>query len=229
MKKNILLVILVLFLCSGCSVEYHLDVDKDLKENVKIIAVNDVEKEEIASYKQFLPINVDIDEESVFQKKYDDIEYYKKVKKNDSIQFSYSHDIKSFSKDMLSYSCYKYITAMYTNKMKDFMVSTSNDFLCFDRYDNLEEVKVVVSSKYKLKKTNADLVEHHKYTWNIKRGDTDNHLYLLLDVTKKDLNLLERILEGDYTNIFTVSIFLSLVGYVIYSFIKKKGEKRNRL
>ena len=135
---------------------------------------------------------------------------------------------------MIIHKCYKYLTFMNTENKKtkknELLLSTSRQFLCFDKYDNLDDVTVTIRSKFKLKDTNADIVEKHKYTWNITKDNAnDKFIYLLLDVHDRDLTLLEKIQEGEYTNIFTISLVLLLFGFLIYFSLKVKGKRRNRV
>ena len=233
--KKCLLFFIILLMCSGCAVKYNLDIGEDFKfdESIRLDALNDVDKEKLGSFHQYIPVNFDVDDASVFEKKFSDIKYYKIKRGLDFINFSYSHNITGYHDSYFIRNCYQHVTIMEKNKdtkRAELLLSTSNKFLCFEKYDNLDDVKVTITSKYKLKDTNADEVEKHKYTWNITRDNASNkYLYLLLDTTNRDLTLWEKILEGEYTNIFTVSLLIFLVGLFIYFILKKKGDWKNRV
>ena len=81
-----------------------------------------------------------------------------------------------------------------------------------------------------MKGTNADSVNGHVYIWNINRSNYhDKYIYLLLDTSKRDLTLWERILEGEFTNLFTISLLLLVIGGFIYFILKMKGDYKNRI
>lgn len=231
MKKSIYLLLIILLLTS-CKVEYHLDVDKSLElvENIRLISTNEIDTEKIATFNQYTPINIEIDDISAYKEKKKDIEYYdfKKGKDNTQIEFNYNYNIDKFNNNIFANNCYEYVTT--TQKDNILILSTSKEFLCFDKYDNLEEVTVIIKSKYKLKETNADEKKKHEYIWNITKSNQNNkYLYLSLDTTKEDLTFLEKLKEGAYLNIFTLSVILFIIGVIIYSFLKKKGQKRDEI
>ena len=229
--KKIYIVILV-FILSGCSVRYEIDIDRSvhLNEKIKVQALNEEEVEKIKNYSGKLPISIEIDDSMAFKKKLSGIDYYsiKKNSKNTDISFNYNYNVDKFNEDVFARTCYEYVTAMSSED--NLVLSTSNKFLCFEKFENLDEVIVTVTSKYKLRETNADVVEKHKYQWMITRENANNkYLYLSLDTTERDLTFWERLIEGEYTNMFTISLLLFIVGMFIYWFLKKKGEKRDKI
>lgn len=234
MNKKFLLIIVIAFLCSGCSVDYNIDIDKQLDfiENINLKSTSDDDIQQIKEFNSFVPINVESDDPSVFEKKFDDIEYYniKKSKENDRLSFDYVSNMDKFNSDMFVRSCYQYLTLMKKNDDKDLLLSTSRKFLCFDNYDNLDDVTITITSKYMLKETNADVQEKHKYVWYINKDNYDDkYIYLLLDLEHRDLTLKERILEGEFINMFTIALFLFVIGIVIYFILKKKGDIKNKV
>ena len=232
--KKIWLIILVLFL-TGCSVNYELDIGRDVRliENVNLSANTNVDVEKINAFDYYVPIDYTNDDPSVFEKKFNDIDYYDITKKadNSSLSFSYDkYDVNQFNYNMFAKSCYQYVTVMNQNNNKELLLSTSRKFLCFDKYDNLDDVTVTITSKYKLKETNADEVDGHTYRWFITKGNADNkYLYLLLDTTVRELTIWERILEGEFTNTFTIFLVVFVVGGIIIFLFKKKGDRRNKV
>lgn len=227
MKKIILL--LFIFLLSGCSVQYNLDIDKTLtlSENVTVNASTEDEYEIIKNY-GYLPLDINMDDPSVFEQKVDDVEYYDITKTKDKIKFSYTYDQDKYINSLFARGAYEFISV--SEPEGELVLSTSKEFLLFDTYDNLDEVKVTINSKYKLIKSNADIEERHSYTWIINKENAyGKNIYLRLDTTKEDLTFLEKLKNGDYTSTFTISIIVFLVGIIIYFIIKKIGDKRNKI
>ena len=224
-----------MFLCSGCHAEYKLDIDRSLvmKEEVSLVG-NDTDKARFDEFNYYLPVSFDADDFGAYEKKLAGVNYYSVHRGDNLLNFKYDHNIDSINLDMFARSCYEYVTVMKNEskkeKKKDLILSTSSKFLCFDRYDTLEDVKVVITSKYKLKDTNADEVEKHKYTWYINKDNyNDKYLYLLVDLNKRDLTFWERVLEGEYFNIFTLFLGILLVGLLIGYLFKKIGDRKNKI
>lgn len=231
MKKCLLF--LCLFLVTGCTAEYHLDIDEELnlKENVNITAVTSSDVDEIKKFTNILPSSIEADDFKAFEKKVKGISYYdvKKNDNNDLLSLEHKFDINSINNSYVVRSCYEYVTVMTRNDDKELLLSTSNKLLCFKQYDNLDEVKIIISSIYKLKETNADSVDGHNYIWNVNKDNYSNkYIYLLLDVTETDLTFWEKVLRGEYTNICVVSVLIfvvCLLGYFILKGISKKRDE----
>ena len=231
MKKYF--VVLCLFLVTGCTVEYHLDIDEELnfKEKTNLISVTSLDANKIKEFTYNIPVDIEIDELGAFEKKVKGISYYdvKKNNNNDLLSLEHKFDINSINNSYVVRSCYEYVTVMTRNDDKELLLSTSNKLLCFKQYDNLDEVKIVISSIYKLKETNADSIDGHNYIWNVNKDNYSNkYIYLLLDVTETDLTFWEKVLRGEYTNICVVSVLIfvvCLLGYFILKGISKKRDE----
>ena len=72
-----LFLLLILMICSGCSVEYNLNIDKDdkIKEIITLSAEDGNDIEQIEKYQTYLPIDKDADDAGVFEKKIDGVSY----------------------------------------------------------------------------------------------------------------------------------------------------------
>ena len=236
--KRIWFVFLVILL-TGCSVNYEVDIDRDviLKENIHFNANNDTDIEKIKEFNYYVPIDYTNNDSSIYEKKAKDIKYYSifKNRDNSSLVFKYNkYNVDNFNYNMFGKTCYKYVTLMKNvdkkAKKKELILSTSRQFLCFDNYENLDDVNITITSKYKLKETNADIQERHKYTWNItKENANGKFIYLVLDLNTRELTLWERIQEGEYVNMFTISLVLLLISSVIWFLLKKKGDIKNKI
>ena len=233
MKNRYLVFLIIIFCCSGCHADYSLNIDKvdSIVEDVALNATTDMDRSRFKDYKSYLPITYGMDDISAFQKRLDGVEYYHLSKKDDNMSFHYDKfNVKKLNQDMFARSCYKYVTVMEQKKSSELLLSTSKEFLCFERYDTLEDVTVSITSKYKLKDTNADEVNGHTYRWFITKGNADNkYLYLLLDTTVRELTLWDRIMEGEFTNTFTIFLAIALIGGFILFLLKKKGDRKNKI
>lgn len=222
----------MLIIClTGCSVDYHLDIDKNLKlnETVKVTANNKNDVQSIQDFSLFVPIDIRVDDYSSFQEKSKELEYYniEKDKDNQFLQFDYLYDSNQFNYDMIVSTCYQYVTSMQRDDK--LILSTSKEFLCYDIYDDLEDVSVTITSRYKLIDTNADYKEKYKYTWYINRQNyQDRVIYLELDTSNRSKSWWELFQNSGFYQ-YGVIIFIFFVIFLILIFIKKRGIKRNRV
>ena len=232
MKNNkLLFALLILLFCSGCSVEYNLEIDKNDKfqEVVELSAEDGNDIEKIQSYQSYLPIDKDADDAGVFKDKKEGFSYYdqKKSTSFDKLKFSYLHNFDTFQQDYITNNSYEYVTI--TMDKNNLILSTSRINKAFERYDNLNSVTVNITSRYKLIDTNADTHSNYKYTWVIDRTNYNNkYLYLSLDTSNRKKTVKE---EVNDTGIFAyLPLILIIVGAIVVGWlVVKKGDKRNQV
>lgn len=238
MKSRYLLLLLIMLCCTGCHVDYYLDIDKklNLNETISIMADTSSEIESIKGYDWYVPINYRADDASVFKEKFSGVDYYSihKEKDNSLIRFKYPYDIEKFNDGMFANSCFKHVTVMKKKYKRDrygaLLLSTSNQLVCMDNYDNLDTVDITLYSKYKVLETNADETDLHKYIWHFDRTNyRSKHIYLLLNVNERDLTIWERFLEGDFFNPFTIITFIFILCGVVVLILRKWGLERNKV
>lgn len=218
-------------ICSGCSVEYNLNIDKDdkLKEIITLSAEDGNDIEQIEKYQTYLPIDKDADDAGVFEKKIDGVSYYeqKKSSSNDKLRFSYLHNFDTFQRDYITNSSYQYVTI--TKDDNQLILSTSRVSSAFERYSNLSSVTINITSRYKLIDTNADTQGNYKYTWVIDRGNYNNkYLYLALDTSNRKKTASEEI--NDIGIFSYLPLILIIAGIIVIGwFVVKNGNKRNQV
>ena len=232
MRNNkLLFLFLLLLFCSGCSVEYNLDIDKNDKfqEVVEITAEDGNDIEKIQNYQFYLPIDNNADDASVFQNKVNGVSYYdqKKSPSYDKLKFSYLHHFDTFQRDYITNSSYEYVTL--TKDKENLILSTSRINKAFERYDNLNSVTINITSRYKLVDTNADTHSKYKYTWVIDRENYNNkYLYLALDTSNRKKTASEEINDmGIFSYLPLILIIVSII--VIGWLVVKNGNKRNQV
>ena len=230
MKLKHISIIFLILLLSGCNVEYKIDLDKNLniEENIKLIPTTTEDEEKFKEFNSFIPINKEVDDFETLEKKQKDIKYYNQKKNKSLIQFNYRFNKDDYINSSFVNKAYEFISV--TQLKDELVLSTSKEFLLYEIYENLEEVKITINSKYKLIKSNADEEEKHSYTWIINKENAyEKNIYLKLDTTTEDLTIREKIENGDYLNIFTISIVLFIIGYFLYKIIQRKGNKRDQI
>ena len=232
--KYILLSLLCLLFCSGCSVEYNLDIDNKLNFNeVIIINSNDTsDVKRIEELKTFYPVSYDADKFEIFEKKTDGVEYYdvKKSDNNSKVEFVYNYDINSYNDNVFAKNCYEYVTLMnfYNDNTKrdELVLSTSSEFLCFDNNSTLDDVTVKIKTKRKVYDTNADKIDKNTYVWNINK-DNKNEKPIVMSM---ESSLLDEDLPFWERNIFFIIVVgLIIVGLIVYFVISRRSKRVDKI
>jgi len=163
MKKIVYIFLIVLL--SGCSATIDIELDR---KGVKEIVTITTSKEYLDS----------VDEEEL-AKEFADFEYgfenYEKeliYNSNDSIskKYSYTNDYDNYELMTFLNKCYSEVNV---ERRQELVISTSSEFLCYDYFKDLDEVKIRMKSIYKSKENNSDKKEGKYYVWEINK---DNYL-----------------------------------------------------
>ncbi len=230
-KRSLMFVLLLILFCSGCTVQYNLDIDHYDRINEQVILKSSTSADTVAirDYVSYLPINKDADDSSIFNQKLDGVVYYdqKKSALNDAITFQHLHSFNTFQNDYITSGSYKYVTV--SQRKNNLILSTSKVNQAFERYDNLDEIVVKIHSRYKLVDTNADNSNNYTYIWRIDRNNYhDKFLYLSLDLTDRKKSLYEMIQNFGIFTYFPIILILLGIGLFIYLFIKR-SKKRDQI
>lgn len=166
--KKIILLFLCLFLLTGCTVNYDLNITKsDMTEDISIsIPKSNLDKET----KKFIKNNENIvyEGQDIFYKK-----NYKENKNNININYSYTHYEDNLANSKFLNWCYDKIKIDKTSETIN--ISTSKTFKCLNHYGEVKIDKAIINIKTKLKviSNNADEVHGNTYTWRINK---DNYM-----------------------------------------------------
>ena len=220
MKKIILAIIIVLM--TGCSVNYSVAIDDDLKITEKAVIVEDAEFYE--NYYHTTPINVlsgiiDNYKSILDEKKYT---YYIVDKPNPEIVIEKSYD---------SYNDYIQNTILLNDyfekinfvKNEDVLKISTEGFNPNDT-DNperfyIDELEIDISSKYKVLNHNADSYNkrNNTYFYKMKADTKEFNILMELNISKK-FNPLE-----EYFVTILVTILIAVAAW-IFVIIKKKNK-----
>lgn len=229
-----LLSLFVLLFCSGCNVEYNLNIDDklNLNEVIEIEATTNDEMKKISDYNSLLPVDINIDDSFAFQNKNKNIEYYEISKKrnNSFINFKYSYDVDLFNDNVFARSCYQYVTVMNNHDNVDdrdeLVLSTSKKFLCFDNFEDLDNVIIKIKTKREVFSNNADSVDGDTYIWNITEANKDDaaiSMVMSSEIVANKLSFFEK------NALFIIVLSVFIVGGIIYILMKKRSEKVNEI
>lgn len=235
MKKKIICSVVLLSL-TGCTVTYDLEISqKGFKENITINSTSISENDLIEEY----PVNAyydGIENESNPMEKIEGQEYYdSSIKIGDknlkSINYSYLFSKENFSKaNSIATTFENFIIRQYDHDEdgeKDYiLISSGNDFNRFENNDSLEQVTINIHCLYEVISSNADKVSGNIYTWNL----TSNNIKAINMVYNPAVVMDERtfwqkLIAGDYFNMFTLSIIILIISYIVFICFKKYSEK----
>ena len=230
MKKKILLIVALLFICAGCDVKYTLTIDKDLKvkETVfatqpesffeeypksskgKVIAdIVEPHLDTLNKNKYRITTSIDVNSSGVIiNKDYQDLKEYSE---NTIFSSQFSEDKVSISED----------GNIVTIKIKGkFSQSSQNQSIIpVDK----AEIRLVVP--FKVTEHNANTVSDNTYIWKFDEDTKEKEIKISFN--KKKIEEVGQ--KNDYSKIILIvaAIVLVIVGYLIYNRIGKRSEKVN--
>ena len=203
MKRNKLLFLLFLITttCTGCSIEYNLNITKDnIEETIYVtdyISSNRTKKEILNHYNMWYPtyVNFITKGESIeiedFSKKIDGIEYHDKniIELNNGYKYTYKYKypINKYHDSYVLASSFAETTVY--KKTNSLVLKTSDEsFLCnYNYFDNVKINVTIDPEIYKLNYTNSSSKNNNTYTWNINKNNCNNsEIILTLDILDKE-------------------------------------------
>ena len=220
-KKRILKGIIFvssLFLMTGCSVDYHMEIYNDVIREDIFVGEKDSTVLQDASKKQEIEENIVWTYD--YWKAMDDSPYQLK-KVFEPLKFGLEIKGKSKLQPMKSLvtvnNCYTHFNVIEMEEK--YLISTSNKNLCFDYYENLDVVNIHISTNHKVSMYNADQVEKDTYTWTITRDNFENKsIQLEIFKDKYVWNYKNRVVKRGILAILILVLILtiSVVSYKIY-------------
>lgn len=224
------IVLLLLFLISGCDVNYNITVSNDsvMESSNFYFDVSDINSNEYYDGKHNtsnLPKFIDSNYRQdyfAYIYSFNDLSKYSKSISSDNNGFNlkFNYDLEKFGGSNIFNACKK---SNYTVDDKNIVIDVSDVSNCFynDSYGSLNSIKINIKTDLKVLKNNADSVNKNIYTWNINRDNYRNKkIYIKI---KKKIR---------YDNVFIGVGFLCIVIlfmiFIIF-IIKKKNLQNNSI
>lgn len=214
-KIKIFILTFLLILVSGCDVNYELTY-KNNKFDENIYFYKD-EEEFIDKLSTEENINYVADEMYKLEKN-NDI-FTKKFKYNKNYagyEYKSNFDDRETNLPTIANKCYDYV-----NIIKDettLTIQTSDEFLCYDKFDLLENVNITFNTNYKVIDSNADVINENKLEWKITEDLKEyKPLYVKLETNK--------IIKEKGNNIpliFGIIVSAFIIGLITVIYIKRK-------
>ena len=229
MKKLILIICLV-FLMTGCDVNYNITIDEDTfdEDIVLSFSKSNTSYDDISFY----PDNKVPVYPTKEDKKFYNSKIVESVNSYDLI-YSYSHDFYSLKNSYFINNCFH--DMMITESDNQIIINSGDGFACFIGDDGLraDSMKININTKLKVIENNADSVNGDTYTWIINENNyLGKEIYFKVERNNKSgglTTLKENIIKEDGASSLTIVIVLSImiIGGLIYLFVRYKKNKNN--
>lgn len=223
MKRILRFIICIVFVCflTGCSFVYNLEIsDQIVEDNQVLLDVFEVEGDVKTNiYDLFIKYAGTTDGLLLYEQ-----DFITRDNGLTGMSFlkKYSYDDYNFSAAVSA--CFK--TYSVVNDDNIMTIATSTGFQCFDKYSELDEVTVNVTSKYKVVDNNADEIDGDTYTWFIDEITAEEE-QLMISVDLNSPNDTLSFFQRNLLFFITLGAF-AFVG-LIYIFLKKRSEKVDKI
>ncbi|HIR59224.1 MAG TPA: hypothetical protein IAB38_04160 [Candidatus Onthousia excrementipullorum] len=232
MKKKSLMLILLIFMISGCSVEVNVDIsDNKIKESNDITVLeNALYTKEIlrTSFRDYIPIYAsDLIVDTIPDQPFSDILYYNKkttdLENGYKFNYSYDFDVDKYGDARTIKDGFRDYSYTYRNDV----ISLSTDdegLIYFDEYPLLEEVTVNIKTDYLVEENNADKVNGNTYTWVFNK-DSKKSIKIVVDTSESGNRVLGII---NVSTVITIGIVIGIV-LVILILLLIRNRKNNKI
>lgn len=226
MIKKLSISLLLLIVFSGCSVDYNLDISKDLIID-ETININEktIEINKYALDKEFFIDSLIDDYKQIYN--YSTYMFEKNINNSESIVIAKKH--------YLGIEDYKNNNEVYRMVFEDYTISNQGDVYTFaykinnkneislfkedELYDSLvDDINFNITLPFKVLEENSDSMDEKqsKYTWKINKEQELKDIVIVFDISKEPL---KKETIGLYA---IVGLFVLLVVIVIFGFYKYK-------
>ncbi len=217
--KKIIFLSIVLFMLSGCTIKYDLDLTTPNAaiENLDILET-DLNNEYFSTIKNYTGNirTIYSDQDSDSYEKDPNLDYYNITNNSDdnkaNLIISYPFTTEEFADSNIINTCYENVTFYNTNDKID--IRTSNEFLCFEKYISAQEVEVNIKTNQKILNNNADYIENNVYTWKINKSNAYQKPIILSNIENSTQEQIKE--ENNQLNLI---IILSVIGAFVVAII----------
>lgn len=216
--KKILLSLIFLFLLTGCTAEYKLEINKSSVEETLSINI-DGSKLGTEGIKL-----IENNKQLVFDNGQED--YYEQVfeQSNDEFRADYNYEHKNNTFDTTSFISMCYPENSIINTEDTLTISTDGIFACYNMYGNekVENTRVVISTNLEVIDNNADEIDGNNYIWTIDETNYyEKPIFIEIDKSGVDFNLISLVV--------VVIISILIVALIIYLVVRRRYNEMNKI
>ena len=190
MKKRLFFLVILTFLLCGCTANVNITInDSTISERISIseapygaATINDIAQQ----YRKYVPAFKDtLIIDTMPDVAEDGVKYYRTSGTATNgiynAYYQYDYNFREYKNATSISNAFKTSEVQYDPYEKQILVTTeSSGMVLFSSYPQLEEVRVNISTNYKVLENNADYVSGNVYTWIFHR-DTKKGVYILLE------------------------------------------------
>ena len=165
MKKKLLIMLISIFMITGCNVEYDLDFyNGEFSDTINLGRIDVKEGE------QFEIVNI----ESII----DQNGYYNVEQEDDYWYLSYKYNIDEYKRSEVLNKCFDYSNVDYG---EDYYYISASGFKCLD-YNNfqIDSITVRFKSDLEIEESNEDEIISGNYVWTFDKSNPDKDIYIKL-------------------------------------------------
>ncbi len=216
MKKIIVFICLILL--TGCTATYEINIKDDkITEKLTAIETNQLIFDDRNDSGWTIRDMFDATVNSIDDRFSNKNGKIKSINSDDKLGIEYTNTINSIENSSILNQCY--INPRVTVNGSEVTLDTGFNFKCYEYYENLETIKIVLKTNYKVISTNADEESNGKYIWNFTK-DSNKQIKFTYDksVTNNSTNMYLIII------VIFVIIIVGITGYVII----RKNKNSNK-
>lgn len=252
--KTLFIITLIVTMCTGCTVEYNINITKDsIEEVINVtdnVTANRSKQNILNHYNMWYPtfVNYIPEGETIeiedFSEKVNGIEYHQKTIKelnngyNYTYKYTYSLD-EYYDSYVLASTFYE--TTIHEGSNNLVIKSNKGHLLC--QYNYFESAKINITidpNVYKLNYTNTSNINNNTYTWTLNKNNCDDSEIILtlnkIETNNNELNNQTNNNNNSNNNndnknsSYIMYIFfgvLALIIFLVYKWFNKIKEKNN--
>lgn len=222
-KFKLLILIFVLILSTGCSVEYNLTIDE-----LNAIEYFSLYVDNNSSNTAMINDMYQRQTEAYFNQDTDSSEYYEikkgltKDKKSLFLNFKYNYPLKKLQNSNAIGQCF--YNKSITKDQKYITLNTSKGFDCIYKDTDLqiENLTIHIKTNLKVVESNSDKVKKNTYTWYIDKNNyQEKNVYMKINYTEENK---KKSAISEYLAIPIVMIITALLIFVAFKFRTKNRK-----
>jgi len=216
--KKILLIVVLLFLTTGCKVHYEVELKDGIVTESSYITIDNNNLISGSVYDAVDQIIMKYDPIHDWLVTYETEEIF--GKDDSTLRVTGMYKMEDYGNSMPLNLCYdNYNVSLNDNYYE---ISTPKGAVCFDNYEEIEEIKISFKTNHKVYSHNADKVKNGVYTWNITEDNKESKsIYLKTSKVAVDE------VNNSWVYLVLIAIFIIIVG--LLSWVKKKQVENNRI
>lgn len=211
--KKIILISTILFLLSGCTINYNISLeDNQIKEKVTSkFNYKKLDSDSLSSLQG-------LEEWGIYAFKGDTITMHdttvKYKRKKANINIEYDYDTDNFINAYLPNTCFD--NYIYLNEEDYYYIELTGKFGCM----YADEINISLTTNNIVEDTNAK-IKNNKYIWTINNANKDN-TNIYIKISKEQTKSQSKFLKGFKTFSLVALVVLTLIAAFLYKTIKNK-------